>query len=589
MATATSIVARIAAHAAAKIDRTAVVDDKSRLSYAELERQSNALAAHLQAAGAGLQKTVGLFLDRSVDFVVGALAVLKSGAAYVPLDPGTPLDRAMAILSDADVALVLTHRGKTSGWPASVRVLDVASVNGSSAAFTPVDPDPESLAYIVYTSGSTGQPKGVEITHANLLNLIDWHQAAFNVRPSDRASQVAGLAFDATAWEVWPHLTAGASLHIAEELTRRSPYSLRDWLVAENITISFVPTVLAEPLLQATWPADTALRTMLTGADVLHRRPAAGLPFVLVNNYGPSECTVVATSGIIEADGAAGDPPPIGAPIRNTTALVLDADLRPVPDGEPGELCLGGALVGRGYRNLPELTAGRFVTYLPPSGPPMRIYRTGDRVRRLANGQLAFLGRLDSQIKIRGYRVEPGEIVARLDRYPGVEASALAVTESAAGPALTAYIVPAWDAQLNASDLREFLAERLPDYMIPSSFVKVESLPMTANGKLDKSALPAPTAGNLIPGRNAVEESGDGPESMQARIAALVASLLNIPSVGADDNFFTIGGHSMLGVQLVARIREMFGIKLALRQLFEAPTVAALSKEVERLTSVEHV
>jgi acyl-CoA synthetase (AMP-forming)/AMP-acid ligase II/acyl carrier protein len=364
---------------------------------------------------------------------------------------------------------------------------------------------------------------------------------------------------------------------------------LRDWLVAEKITISFVPTVLAEPLVHAEWPAETALRTLLTGADVLHRRPVAGLPFVLVNNYGPSECTVVATSGIVAADGAAGDPPPIGAPIRNTTALVLDADLQPVPPGEAGELCLAGALVGRGYRNLPELTASRFVAYLPQNGAPIRIYRTGDRVRQLANGELAFLGRLDAQIKIRGYRIEPGEIIARIDRYPGVEASTIAVTTSAAGPALVAYVVPAWDAALNANDLREFLAERLPDYMIPASFVRMTALPMTANGKLEKGALPAPTPENLFPGRSVLTVADEESESVSAKISALVASLLNTPSVAPDDNFFLIGGHSMLGVQLVARLREMFGVKLTLRQLFDAPTVAALSSAIERQTSTQHV
>jgi amino acid adenylation domain-containing protein len=594
MPIATSIIARIAAQADANSDRTAVVDDHSRLTFGELEHRSTQLAAQLQAAGARPETCVGLFLDRSAAFVVAALAVLKSGAAYVPLDPATPLDRALAILADADARLLLTHRGKTHGWPATVQSIDVDAVNGARVNFKPgdfkpVETGPETLAYVVYTSGSSGQPKGVEITHANLLNLIDWHQAAFKVTASDRASQVAGLAFDATAWEIWPHLTAGASLHIAEELTRRSPHTLRDWLVAEKITISFVPTVLAEPLVHAEWPAETALRTLLTGADVLHRRPVAGLPFVLVNNYGPSECTVVATSGIVAADGATGDPPPIGAPIRNTTALVLDAYLRPVPPGEAGELCLAGALVGRGYRNLPELTASRFVAYLPETGPPIRIYRTGDRVRQLANGELAFLGRLDAQIKIRGYRIEPGEIIARLDRYPGVEASTVAVTTSAAGPALVAYVVPAWDAELNAGDLREFLAERLPDYMIPASFVRMTALPMTANGKLDKGALPAATPENLIPGRSVLSVADEESASVSAKISALVTSLLNTPSVAPDDNFFLIGGHSMLGVQLVARLREMFGVKLTLRQLFDAPTVAALSSAIERQTSTQHV
>ena len=579
-----SVVARIAAQADEHFNRTAVVDDKSRVTFGELEHRSDQLAAQLFAAGVSPGTCVGLFLDRSVAFVVAALAVMKTGASYVPLDPATPMDRALMILIDADAKTLLTHRGKTRGWPAGVLAIDVDRPSSVSGSFIPVDPDPETLAYIVYTSGSSGQPKGVEITHANLLNLIQWHQAAFNVSASDRASQVAGLAFDATAWEIWPHLTAGASLHIAEELTRRSPHTLQDWLVAEKITISFVPTVLAEQLLHAKWPCDTALRTLLTGADVLHRRPVAGLPFVVVNNYGPSECTVVATSGIVHTEGAAGDRPSIGAPIRNTTALILDEDLRSVPLGEAGELCLAGALVGRGYRNRPELTASRFVTYAPQTGAPMRVFRTGDRVRQLPNGELAFLGRLDEQVKIRGYRIEPGEIVAWLSGYPGVEASAVSVASSAVGLTLIAYIVPASDADLNASDLREFLAVRLPDYMIPTSFVKMMALPMTANGKLDKAALPVPTAENLISSGPELAFSYEAAESVQAKIAALVASLLNVPSVAVDANFFMIGGHSMLGVQLVAHIRDMFGVNITLRQLFSAPTIAALSSEVEQGT-----
>jgi acyl-CoA synthetase (AMP-forming)/AMP-acid ligase II/aryl carrier-like protein len=309
-----------------------------------------------------------------------------------------------------------------------------------------------------------------------------------------------------------------------------------------------------------------------------------------VNNYGPSECTVVATSGVITSNGAIGEPPPIGAPIRNTTAFILDSDLRPVPAGEPGELCLAGDLVGRGYRNLPELTASRFVMYSPPGGSPTRIYRTGDRARQLPSGELLFLGRFDEQIKIRGYRIEPGEIVARLDGYPGVEASAVAANAGEAGQSLVAYVVPAWNAQLYANDLREFLAARLPDYMLPSSFVKLATLPTTPNGKLDRCALPATAVENLIPNRpvppaSAAEED----EGVPAQIASLVASLLNTPSVAAEDNFFMIGGHSMLGVQLVARIRSIFGVNLTLRQLFGAPTVAALSSEVERQMCARHV
>ncbi len=453
MSASDSIAARIAAYAAATPARTAISAGSTRLTFADLEEQSNRLAMRLVVAGAAPGCCVGLLLERSPQFVIAALAVLKTGAAYLPLDSSTPPDRVAHILADAGAPILISHRDKSVASPTgSWHVIDLdhlPEINPETpAGQSPqlqVDPALDSLAYVIYTSGSTGAPKGVEITHANLLNLIQWHQSAFEVTAKDRASQVAGLGFDAAGWEIWPHLTAGASLHFADEPTRRSPQALRDWLVAEEITISFVPTVLAEQMLHSSWPGTTRLRIMLTGADTLHRRPPKGLPFVFVNNYGPTECTVVATSGIVSSQSNGDTRPSIGRAIANTTVLILDEALRPVPFGQPGELCLAGALVGRGYRNNPALTTSRFVNYVPAAGPALRIYRTGDRVQFLEGGEIAFLGRLDEQIKIRGYRIEPGEIVAQINRYPGVEASTVIVRnmpkESAAGPALAAYVV----------------------------------------------------------------------------------------------------------------------------------------------------
>ncbi len=584
---ADSIPARIARRATIAPNHIAIVDGQAQLTYGEIERQSDLLAARLQQAGAGQEHCIGLFLERSAQFIVTALAVMKSGAAYVPLDSSNPADRVGAILADAGALVLLTDSHKVQSLPAGpwrVIEVDIPDKPGS-IAFTKFQTDPKSLAYVIYTSGSTGHPKGVEITHASLSNLIDWHQLAFKVTATDRASQVAGLGFDAAVWEIWPYLTAGASLHIADELTRRSPQALRDWIVAQKITIGFAPTAIAEQLLRASWPAETALRTLLTGGDTLHHRPAAELPFLVVNNYGPTECTVVATSGIVSPDGDAGGQPSIGRPIANATALILDDALRAVAPGEEGELCIGGALVGRGYRNLPELTANRFVTYLSASGELARIYRTGDRARLLENGDIAFLGRLDDQVKIRGYRIELCEIVTSLNRFAGIEASAVSVQDIGdAGPTLIAYVVPACDARLTAQELREFLAARLPDYMVPAFFVSILELPLTANGKLDTSALPPPCADNLLPDRVVSNEAPSEHNGLQQQISALVASLLGRPGIEAGDNFFMVGGHSMLGVQLVARIRDVFGVKLTLRQLFTAPTVADLSTEVARLT-----
>jgi amino acid adenylation domain-containing protein len=581
-----SVVARIATAAAAAPNHIAV-DDGKRLTYSQLEHRSDQLAARLQAIGASRDRCVGLYLERSSDFVVAALGILKSGAAYVPLDPSTPPDRAAYIFSDAAAVALVTDSEKTQRLPTvSVpwRVIDARTPEAAGAAnISPAfDPDPDSLAYVIYTSGSTGAPKGVEITHANLCSLIDWHRSAFDVTPLDRASQVSALGFDAAVWEIWPYLTAGATLHIADEVTRRSAEALRDWMVAERITIGFVPTILAEQLLQMAWPPETALRTLLTGGDALHRRPRATLPFELVNNYGPTECTVVATSGTVPSEGDG--PPSLGRPITNATALILDEALRPAPPGEPGELCLGGPLVGRGYRNRPDLTESRFVTYLAPAGDALRIYRTGDRVRLGENGEIVFLGRIDDQVKIRGYRIEPAEIIATIERCPDVEACAIAVQDLPdGGPSLVAYVVARNGATLTSSRLRDLLAPHLPEYMIPAAFVSIPALPTTVNGKLDTSALPAPSLDTLLP--NGAEKIGATTErdGVQPRVSALVASLLGQPSVRPDDNFFMVGGHSMLGVQLVARLRDVFGVKLSLRELFTAPTVAALSEEIERL------
>jgi amino acid adenylation domain-containing protein len=581
-----SIPARIARRAAIRPNHAAIVDGSRRLTYAEVERQSNILAACLRQVGADQDRCIGIFLDRSAQFIISALAVIKSGAAYLPLDSSTPANRVAAILSDAGAIALVTDSRKAASLPTGAWHVIKNDIPGAtrSLASTTCEINPESLAYIIYTSGSRGEPKGVEITYAGLSNLIAWHQSAFGITAADRASQVASLGFDAAVWEIWPYLTAGATVHIADEITRRSPQALRDWIIAEKITVSFVPTGLAEQLIRTSWPAETKLRILLTGGDTLHRRPIVGLPFLVINNYGPTECTVVATSGIVTPNGAGS--PSIGSPIANSIALILDESLQPVAPGEVGELCISGALLARGYRNRPQLTSSQFVTRVSSAGEPQRLYRTGDRARLLDNGEIAFLGRLDDQVKIRGYRIELGEIAARLNRTAGVETSVVSVREiSEVGPTLVAYVVPASGAQLSASSLRESLASELPDFMVPSVFVSMAELPMMANGKVNTSALPAPAAENLLPKKisehpvSQTETNGFLPQ-----ISGMVASMLGLPSIDAEENFFMVGGHSMLGMELVARIRETFGVRLTLRQLFSAPTVAALSAEVAKLS-----
>src|SRR3984893_17035082 len=335
----------------------AVADDTgTRLAYAELEREANRLANQLRTLGVVREVVVGVCLPRSVGLVVAALGILKSGGAYVPLDPSYPRERLRFMLEDSGAPVLVTDSRHAAGLDAgSWRLLKIDTPDLSSAmerTDPPAPSSPEDLAYVIYTSGSTGKPKGVEISHGSLLNLVSWHRDAFQVTAVDRASQVASPSFDGSVWETWPYLTAGASLYVPSDSTRSAPTALRDWLVERQITVSFLPTPLAEAAMALEWPARWRLRLLLTGGDVLHRRPSVGLPFTLVNNYGPTEGTVVTTSGVVPPGEAPGLPS-IGRPIANVRAHILDEDLRPVPAGESGELCVSGAGLARGYLKRP--------------------------------------------------------------------------------------------------------------------------------------------------------------------------------------------------------------------------------------------
>jgi amino acid adenylation domain-containing protein len=439
---------------------------------------------------------------------------------------------------------------------------------------------PKNLAYVIYTSGSTGEPRGVEVTHENLLNLVSWHQKAFSVVSEDKASQLAGVGFDAAVWEIWPYLTAGASLHIADAATRTEPENLRAWLISQQITISFVPTVMAERIMALEWPSNAPLRCMLTGADTLHHYPPAKLPFILVNNYGPTECTVVATSGVIKPNQSDEQRPPIGKPIANTQVHIVDEHMRPVPTGTPGEICIGGAGVARGYRNRSALTHQKFVRDPFSDTPGARLYKTGDQGRYLPTGEIEFLGRIDDQIKIRGYRIEPNEIVSTLNKCDGIRESAVIAQESGSSETrLIAYVVSSPGSKTTFTELRSFLSARLPDYMIPANFVRLDSLPVNSNGKVDRASLPAPSAANSLQDDNLVLPAS----SVEKAVAEILSGLLKVDQIGANANFFMIGGHSLLGTQLIARAQDTFGVRLTLRSLFDNPTVAGIAREIERL------
>jgi len=571
--------------AAATPEAIALVAGKERLSYQELNRRANQLAHYLRMLGVGPETLVGCCIERSLDLVVALLGILKAGGAYVPLDPTYPAERLSFMLKDAQAPVLVTKHDLISRFDdedAHIICLDTdAATLARQRETAPVSLiNLHHLAYVIYTSGSTGQPKGVQITHKGLLNLVRWHWRAFAVTAADRATQLTSPAFDATGWELWPYLTIGARIYLPDEETRVTPTALRDWLIDQDITITFLPTLLAESVMALDWPSSISLRLLLTGADTLQRYPSPALPFTLVNNYGPTEATVVTTSGIVPPTAEPDGPPSIGRPIDHAQTYILDDCLQPVPIGTPGELYIGGTGLARGYHNRPELTAERFIAHPFSKDPGARLYKTGDLARFLPDGQIAFLGRSDHQIKIRGFRIEPDEIVARLNSHPAIKMSVVMAREDTAGEKrLVAYIVPAKGATLTISNLRETLSTHLPDYMIPTAFVPVETLPTTPNGKVDRAALPAPDTGNTLRDGEIAEPR----TPIEEKIAAIIAKLLETERVGSDENFFMLGGHSLLGTQVIARIAETFGIDLPLRTLFDAPTVRSLSAEIERL------
>jgi len=575
----------VARRAAETPEAVAVTAGEQILSYGELDKRADGLAWYLRSLGVRADVVVGLCLPRCPDMVVGALGILKAGGAYLPMDPDWPPDRRAFVLEDAKLRVLITNTSLARQIPRGRQVivnLSAPEITGPSEGLPPVEVRPDDLTYVIYTSGSTGQPKGVEIPHGGLVNLISWHQQAFSVTSTDRASHLAGLSFDAAVWELWPYLAVGASVHLVDEFTRNSAELLQDWLVAHRITISFVPTPLAEELLRMPWPRNTVLRILLTGGDTLHRYPPASLPFVLVNNYGPTECTVVATSGALPPNRDDSTLPPIGRPIVNNRIHLLDEQLLPVLPGSVGEIYIGGAGLARGYRNRPDLSAKKFISDPFSAKPGSRLYKTGDLARLLPDGQLAFLGRVDEQIKIRGFRIEPSEIVCALNQHPVVHGSLVVAREDSCGDkALVAYLVLEPNTGVTPKSLRDYLRRRLPEYMLPGAFVRLEAFPLAPNGKIDRAALPAPDPTNTLHD----ELSADPPTPTQQRVLEILTALLGREKIGPKDDFFLLGGHSLLAAQLIARLRETFQVELALRTVFDAPTVVALAEEIERLVA----
>ena len=557
----------------------AVEHDGQRLTYAELNRRANQLAWHLRACGAETERTVGLCLERSLDLIVGVLAILKTGAAYVPLDPTYPAERLRFLIADAHVAVVVTHAGARERLeaitPGVVIDLDAESDAIERRPHTNLDipVSPDGLAYVIYTSGSTGQPKGVAIRHHGAAVLVQWAHTVFTAEETAGVLASTSLAFDLSVFELFVPLSRGGRVVLVRQVCDLARYVGTDTVTLVNT----VPSAMAELLRLRAVPASVrvvnlagealspALVAQVHGADTVVR---------LFNLYGPSETTTYSTYAELPRNVTRAEVP-IGRPVSHTQVYVLDAARELVPVGVTGELYIGGAGVARGYLNRPELTETRFVP--DPFGPSdARLYRTGDLARWRASGELEFLGRIDHQIKVRGYRIELGEIEATLDAQTGVRRSVVVAREDTPGDKrLVAYVEREPGVPVTQAALRAVLQARLPEFMVPSAVVVLDALPQTPNGKVNRAALPAPPRpsphAHLAP-RTPTEQT----------LAAIWADVLRRDSVGVDDNFFELGGHSLLAARVFAEVEKHFGRRLPVGMLVEAPTVAQLADVMER-------
>ncbi len=586
----------VEAQAARAPDDVAAIFAPHQLTYRELETQAGELANHLRSLGVGPDVCVGLFLERSLEMLVGLLAVLKAGGAYVPLDPDYPTERLAYMLKDAGVRVLLSQRRLATRLPAGVERLvcldePIPSATAATATVAAVV-KPDHLAYVIYTSGSTGQPKGVAMPHRPLVNLLAWQGRDSRAGRGTRTAQFTSLSFDVSFQEIFSTWSSGGTLVMVAQTTRRDPVALWKLLADARVERLFLPFVALQQLAEAASESELTprhLREVITAGEQLQitgklvalfeRLPGC----TLHNHYGPSE------SHVVTAYSLAGPPrtwpplPPIGRPIQNTRLYVLDPHGQPLPVGVPGELYISGDCLARGYLGQPELTGTKFLPETFSGRMGSRLYRTGDLVRYLPDGNLEFLGRLDHQVKLRGFRVELGEIEATLRRYPAVRDCAVVAREVAPGDKrLIAYFTSKEGAQTTAAELTDHVRAALPDYMVPSAFLTLAQFPLTPSGKVDRKALLArelqipEVAGESAPPRTPIEEA----------LVAIWREVLHRRQVGIHDNFFDLGGHSLLAIQVVNHVNKA-GLGLTLNQIFQHQTIAELAAVADTNQTVE--
>jgi amino acid adenylation domain-containing protein len=582
-------------------ETVALVFEDQQLSYRELNRRANRLAHHLQAVGVGAETVVGIMMERSVEMVVGLLGILKAGGCYLPLDAEYPGERLSFMLDEASVRVLLTQERfcelvqELSGRQLEVLYLDVdQSLNPGETRAKELSKNPGSVvrgenpAYLIYTSGSTGHPKGVLNTHEGICNRLLWMQDAYRLTAADSVLQKTPYSFDVSVWEFFWPLMSGARLVLARPGGHQDAAYLVRLIAQEQITtLHFVPSMLQVFLSEHGLENCRSLRQVMCSGEALsyelQERFFARFDASLHNLYGPTEAAVDVTYWSCERKSER-HLVPIGKPIANIQVYILDQHLRPVPVGVAGHLHIGGIGLARGYWDRPELTAEKFIPHPFSRTPGARLYRTGDRARSLSDGAVEYLGRLDYQVKVRGFRIELGEIEALLVQHESVRESVALVREETPGePRLVAYVVPENGSVPPASELRGYLRERLPEYMLPAAFVELAALPLTPNGKIDRAALPVPEFGG------AMEDDGRASffNPLEEVVAGIWAEVLKLDRVSSHDNFFELGGHSLLAVKVISRLRTIMHLEVPVRALFESPTVYGFTKRIEALQREE--